>query len=120
MPRLGKYADITGLSHAEVLAALYNNAGSAGMGAVKMFLDATEGKNLSMDVAQAEAVLRQRRKEGSAWPGCVNVDYLHGRRMKLNFFDNKPNRLFVAAYNECAGRPAQEVIAALRSGVSHE
>lgn len=94
------------LTRAEVLVALYNNAGSAGLGLPAMALGRQGVQHFS--VSDAQAVLDKNVTHGGSY-----IDYLHGRRMKLFFSDAHPNRIDVREYNQTALVPAKKVINAL-------
>lgn len=69
--------DRSGLSDAQVLAALYNNSRVQGLG----FLQAKPGK---MTVEEAEELLTHNARYAS--PGYF--DYLHGKIMKIDVTEN--------------------------------
>jgi hypothetical protein len=81
--------DISNLNKAEVLATLYNNSRSLGMG-VQQF------KPGEMAVDEAQALLDE---------GQTRFDYLHGRVMKVNL---KGDELRTHLYNRDNGPDAAE------------
>ena len=89
--------DITGLDHAEVLAALYNGAAPQGMG----FIAASPR---AMTVQAARKLLEQQN----------SFDYIQGRPIKVALRDNV--LIGFQLYDRDAGRGAAHVIvAALRT-----
>lgn len=111
---MGKYIDIGGLSRVRVLQALYAEANSAGLGAVRMVAGVFKGESQFLTHEQAEKALEAGRKYDG-----VSIDYLNGRRMKLWFPDRWPHRLYCSEYNECSNRSASVIVDELRAEVPH-
>jgi hypothetical protein len=102
--------DITGLDHAELLAALYNGTSPVGLG----FLQATPGP---MTAEQAAAYLEQveRSCRANNIPPCFRIGYLRGRPIKVELDGDVLRRADL--YDRDAKTPAAVIVAALRDGV---
>jgi hypothetical protein len=99
--------DITGIDKAELLAALYNNAGVYGAGLFSQKeLGNEAGKMMTKE--QAQEYIDNRG---------LSIDYLHGKRMKVNL---QGDRFNARRYNDDGGPKAIMIVNALRKGASEE
>ncbi len=102
--------DISGLSKAEVLAALFNASSPGGMG----FLQAGNGPQV-MTVEYAEQLIQNGGSPDPGYPrGGLDYDYLYGRPLKVNLENDEFDPWGFDRDNGGDGA-AQRIIDALRS-----